>query len=200
MAEDPLLVGELANFPLVAQNKIKEGGGFEPFLLDSLRFIKIGRSIGLAKHAVSMERTECRASLDDLAVVEDPETNTPPPYVHACDFTDSLYSYSSIPAEDRPILPNPYIFGTHTVLTYTGDTSLCALVGNDPLPQWVISDDQQQAPCFLHNNLEELDLYSAEVDSGLGNGPSSATTEETFFWKHAAVQVNAEIPPDTLII
>uniref|UniRef100_A0A3B4FQ11 Tetratricopeptide repeat domain 3 n=1 Tax=Pundamilia nyererei TaxID=303518 RepID=A0A3B4FQ11_9CICH len=58
VAEDPLLVGELENFPSEAKRKIEAAGGFEPFLLDSLRFIKIGRCIGLAKHAVSLQQAE----------------------------------------------------------------------------------------------------------------------------------------------
>ena len=196
MAEDPLLVGELENFPLEAQNKIKDGGGLESFLLDSPCFTKMGRFISLAKHAVSMQQTECRASLDDLDVVEDSVTNIPPPYVHAYDFNDTLYSYSSKPIAVHPILPNPYILGAQPVLTYNGDSSLCAPVDYYPLTQWAIGDDQQEAPCFSHNDLEEPDLYSAEVDSELGNGQTSVTTEEICFWKHSAVQVNAEFPPD----
>uniref|UniRef100_A0A8D0D818 Tetratricopeptide repeat domain 3 n=1 Tax=Sander lucioperca TaxID=283035 RepID=A0A8D0D818_SANLU len=66
VAEDPLLVGELGNFPSVAQLKMKEAGGFEPFLLESLRFIKMGRCIGLAKHAVTLQQAGHGASLDDL--------------------------------------------------------------------------------------------------------------------------------------
>uniref|UniRef100_A0A087XKJ8 Tetratricopeptide repeat domain 3 n=1 Tax=Poecilia formosa TaxID=48698 RepID=A0A087XKJ8_POEFO len=50
--EDRLLVGELANFPAEARRKIAETGGLESFLLESLRFIKIGRRIGLTRHAV----------------------------------------------------------------------------------------------------------------------------------------------------
>uniref|UniRef100_A0A672HKB7 RING-type E3 ubiquitin transferase n=1 Tax=Salarias fasciatus TaxID=181472 RepID=A0A672HKB7_SALFA len=54
LATDPLLVGELLYFPLEARDKIEQAGGFEAFLLDSLRFIKIGECIGLAKHAVAL--------------------------------------------------------------------------------------------------------------------------------------------------
>uniref|UniRef100_A0A3Q3LLN6 RING-type E3 ubiquitin transferase n=1 Tax=Labrus bergylta TaxID=56723 RepID=A0A3Q3LLN6_9LABR len=65
-AEDRLLVGELDNFPPVAQEKIQEAGGFKSFLLESLRFIQMGRCIGLTKHAVSLQEVGHRASLDDL--------------------------------------------------------------------------------------------------------------------------------------
>uniref|UniRef100_H3C3U7 RING-type E3 ubiquitin transferase n=1 Tax=Tetraodon nigroviridis TaxID=99883 RepID=H3C3U7_TETNG len=50
--EDPLLVGQLDDFPLVAQTSIRESGGLQTFLLQSLRFIRVGSLIGLANHAV----------------------------------------------------------------------------------------------------------------------------------------------------
>lgn len=45
--DHPLLVGELHNFPPEAQLKIQEAGGIEPFLLESARFRKMGRSIAV---------------------------------------------------------------------------------------------------------------------------------------------------------
>uniref|UniRef100_A0A3Q3QK17 RING-type domain-containing protein n=1 Tax=Monopterus albus TaxID=43700 RepID=A0A3Q3QK17_MONAL len=90
VAEDPLLVGELENFPQVAQLKIQEAGGFESFLLESLRFIKMGSRIGLAQHAVSLQQAVRGAGLDDLDVLDaigDSDTNCPSPYSHETDFT-----------------------------------------------------------------------------------------------------------------
>uniref|UniRef100_A0A8C2WNS4 RING-type E3 ubiquitin transferase n=1 Tax=Cyclopterus lumpus TaxID=8103 RepID=A0A8C2WNS4_CYCLU len=81
VAEDPLLVGELGNFPPVAQVTIQETGGFESFLLESLRFIKIGRCIGLAKHAVSLQQAVHGASLDDLDVIADPGSDSRSSYL-----------------------------------------------------------------------------------------------------------------------
>uniref|UniRef100_A0A8C7SHB5 RING-type E3 ubiquitin transferase n=1 Tax=Oncorhynchus mykiss TaxID=8022 RepID=A0A8C7SHB5_ONCMY len=48
-AQDPLLVGELDNFPPDAQQKIQEAGGLEHFLLESLRFVMTDNLLGLMK-------------------------------------------------------------------------------------------------------------------------------------------------------
>ncbi|KAK1800424.1 hypothetical protein P4O66_005652, partial [Electrophorus voltai] len=52
---DPLLVGELENFPAEAQQKISAAGGLEPFLCKSLRFYMMDNLIGLMGHAVSLQ-------------------------------------------------------------------------------------------------------------------------------------------------
>ncbi|KAJ8267134.1 hypothetical protein GJAV_G00138870 [Gymnothorax javanicus] len=65
-ADDPLLVGELENFPAEAQLKIQEAGGLQPFLLESLRFVKTDNLIGLMKHAVSLQ--EVTNDLDRLYI------------------------------------------------------------------------------------------------------------------------------------
>ncbi|KPP73271.1 hypothetical protein Z043_107662, partial [Scleropages formosus] len=54
-ANDPLLVGELENFPVEAQERIRDAGGLRDFLLGSLRFVTKGSRIGLMKHAVSLQ-------------------------------------------------------------------------------------------------------------------------------------------------
>ncbi|MEQ2162347.1 hypothetical protein GOODEAATRI_018770, partial [Goodea atripinnis] len=76
MEEDPLLVGELQHFPHEARKMIAEAGGLETFLLESLRFIKIGRYIGLTHHAVSLQQDRHRASLDDLDEIVDAHHNS----------------------------------------------------------------------------------------------------------------------------
>ncbi|XP_052423013.1 E3 ubiquitin-protein ligase TTC3 isoform X6 [Carassius gibelio] len=53
-ASDPLMMGELENFPPEAQQKISNAGGLECFLLESLRFVLMEELIGLMKHAVSL--------------------------------------------------------------------------------------------------------------------------------------------------
>ncbi|XP_061558238.1 E3 ubiquitin-protein ligase TTC3 isoform X2 [Phycodurus eques] len=55
LANDPLLVGEMENFPPVAKAKLQKADSLEHFLLESLRFIKIDSSLGLAKHAVALQ-------------------------------------------------------------------------------------------------------------------------------------------------
>lgn len=49
---DPLLVGELKNFPHEALQKIEAAGGLKPFLHESLRFVMRDDVIALASHAV----------------------------------------------------------------------------------------------------------------------------------------------------
>ncbi|RXN18895.1 E3 ubiquitin- ligase TTC3 isoform X1 [Labeo rohita] len=56
-ASDPLMVGELENFPPEAQQKIADAGGLKDFLLESLRFVMTDELIGLMKHAVSLTDT-----------------------------------------------------------------------------------------------------------------------------------------------
>uniref|UniRef100_A0A3Q0SCZ1 RING-type E3 ubiquitin transferase n=1 Tax=Amphilophus citrinellus TaxID=61819 RepID=A0A3Q0SCZ1_AMPCI len=121
-AEDPLLVGELENFPPEAKLKIGEAGGFEPFLLDSLRFIKIGRCIGLAKHAVSLQQAENGSSLDDLDVIADPDISG-----DETGFTSYLNDFSSAHTEIYPMLPNPYVFGYHKFDIYKYNELKCKI-------------------------------------------------------------------------
>lgn len=201
-------MGELENFPPVAQLKIQEAGGFEPFLLESLRFIKIGRSIGLAKHAVSLQQAGHGASLDDLDeldVIVDSDTNALCPDLYAPAFTIYPDNYLSAPPEVHPILPSPYIFGSHVPPPRCHSARGCTFIEKDPLYQWACDDSQEQDPCFITDNYEELDLYSSEVDDRVSEndpcsgGGASVITEESFLRKHAAVQVSANISPDFLL-
>lgn len=200
-------MGELENFPPVAQLKIQEAGGFELFLLESLRFIKMGRSIGLAKHAVSLQQAGRGASLDDLDdldVIVDLDINALSPDLYAPAFTIYPDNYLSAPPEVHPILPSPYIFGSHTPPPHCHSARGCTFIENDPLYQWACDDSQEQDPCFISDNYEELDIYSSEVDNRVSendpcsDGGASMTTVESFSRKHAAAQVSANISPDFL--
>ncbi|XP_054482046.1 E3 ubiquitin-protein ligase TTC3 isoform X1 [Anoplopoma fimbria] len=176
VAEDPLLVGELRYFPHLARQKIQETGGFEPFLLESLRFIKIGRCIGLAKHAVSLQQAVHGACLDDLDVIAEPGSDCQTPYLdkdHESAFTRYLDSYSSPQTDVYPFLPNPYVFGPENHLFQ--DLSL-----------WSINDGQEQAPYVLPNDYGEPDLGGGLLET------LSVTTEENILKKHAEVQTCQE--------
>lgn len=204
-------MGELENFPPVAQLKIQEAGGFEPFLLDSLRFIKMGRSIGLAKHAVSLQQAGHGPSLDDLDDLDeldeldemvDPDTNSTSPDLHAGHdpaFTSSLDGYSSAQTEVYSILPSPYVFGSPPPPPSLGQSASggVTLTGNYPFSHWSNGDSQQQAPYYFPNGYGELDLYTSEVEGGFWDPTSdrvaSTTPEENFLKKHASVQVNTNI-------
>ncbi|XP_045895340.1 E3 ubiquitin-protein ligase TTC3 [Micropterus dolomieu] len=200
VAEDPLLVGELENFPAEAQLKIQEAGGFEPFLLDSLRFIKMGRCIGLTRHAVSLQQAGHGASLDDLDVIVDPNINSQSPDLHAdldTAFTSYVDSYSSAQTEVYPILPSPYVFGSQPPPLGQSATGV-TLAGNDLFPHWTNGESQQQEQYYLPYEYEELDLYTSEFEGRVfENDPSSPDvasmmTEESFLKKHASAQTCQE--------
>lgn len=194
VAEDPLLVGELENFPQVAQLKIQEAGGFESFLLDSLRFIKMGRRIGLAKHAVSLQQAGHGDNLDDLDVIVDPDANSESPNLEETAFTSYLNNISSAETDVYPILPNPYMYNFESASGVTPYVDVRP--GINLYPHWSNGDNQQQDPNFLFPNYGNLDLYTCGFDGGdwqmdpsLG-GTASLSTEENK--RHAAVQVNTK--------
>ncbi|XP_026183559.1 E3 ubiquitin-protein ligase TTC3 isoform X2 [Mastacembelus armatus] len=194
VAEDPLLVGEVENFPQMAQLKIEEAGGFESFLLDSLRFIKMGKCIGLAKHAVSLQQTGHGPILDDLDFLMDPEANVPLP---ATDFPGYL-DYSLAEPEVHSILPNPYVYDLQPaagVAPFVG-----SIPGNDYfLPYWSTGDDSEHQSSYIFpNDYGELELNAHEVYGGVlemdpfSHGVASVVAEESILKKHAEVQTCQE--------
>ncbi|KAK1883048.1 E3 ubiquitin-protein ligase TTC3 [Dissostichus eleginoides] len=182
VAEDPLLVGELENFPVVAKDKIQEVGGFEVFLLESLRFIKMGRCIGLAKHAVTLQQAGHGASLDDLDDITDPDIEYPCPGLDEGSFSafpsdQNGYSYAQ---DVHPILPNPYAFAP---LPHAP-----AFVGvNNSFYAWSNGDDEKQDPYFIPDDYGGLDLLPSAGDRGVSE-TSSVSSDESILKKHAAVQ------------
>ncbi len=194
VAEDPLLVGEQENFPPEAQRKIQEAGGFECFLLESLRFIKIGGCIGLAKHAVSLQQAEQGVSLDDLDDIE----NCPSHLYAGHDPAFTNYSYLPAQTEVYPILPSPYVQSSLPPPPLGHSASGVTLTENDLSSHWLGGGQAQQFPCFV-SDYSELDFYSSEVDDGVietdasSDEVASVTTEESILKKHAAVQVHTNI-------
>lgn len=186
-------MGELENFPQVAQLKIEEAGGFEFFLLDSLRFIKMGKRIGLAKHAVSLQQAGHGGSLDDLDDLVAPDTNSEPSNLHEAAFRRYLNNFSSAEAEVYPILPNPYMYEFESASG--GPPYVNIILEPNVYPHWSNGDDQQQAKFFIphYGNMAqhtcEGDGGAWEMDPSL-SGLDSLTTEENLTKKHAAVQVN----------
>ncbi|XP_029924720.1 E3 ubiquitin-protein ligase TTC3 [Myripristis murdjan] len=206
-AQDPLLVGELDNFPAVAQEKIQEAGGFESFLLESLRFIKMGQRIGLAKHAVCLQQAGHGSSLDDLDDITDADISSSAPSMYACHdvFTNYLQDYSSVPTEVCPFLPNPYLFGSHMPQpgpSYQSYSEIADieddLRADGPLPAADSSGNQQYGPYSA-----EVDLYNSEVDEGLWESilspddGTSMTTTEAPLRKPAAVQACSSVAVNT---
>uniref|UniRef100_A0A1A7Z5N6 RING-type E3 ubiquitin transferase n=1 Tax=Iconisemion striatum TaxID=60296 RepID=A0A1A7Z5N6_9TELE len=180
--EDRLLVGELENFPTVAKQKIEEAGGFEAFLLESLRFIKMGRRVGLAKHAVSLQQTERAARLDDLDDIDDVCISSPPDFYTEFDFTSYLGSYSPAHADSPPFLPNPYSFYSQ-------------LPESSPPRPWSEGDLEQP-----YEFLPVVDPYLDALDTdfsvlGTNSAPEKAVfipADKHLFRQHAAVQTHQE--------
>lgn len=106
---DPLMVGELENFPPEAQQKIADAGGLKSFLLESLRFVMTDELIGLMKHAVSLTDTQ-PSHLN-------PSAKEFWPYADARSDAVSQISFVSYESKDKsgdsdqfPLLPDPYDF------------------------------------------------------------------------------------------
>ncbi len=97
---DPLMVGELENFPPEARQKITDAGGLESFLLESLRFVMKDELIGLMKHAVSLTDTLPPSHLNPSAEEFWPLTDA---------LNDSL-AYDDASSDPFLLLPDPYTF------------------------------------------------------------------------------------------
>lgn len=162
-------MGELENFPPEAKLKISECGGFEPFLMESLRFVKIGRCIGLAQHAVSLQQAENGASLDELDVIADPDNPG-----DESGFTSYIHDFSSAQTEIYPMLPNPYVFGCQHVFQ----------PAVRPYFVWSYGDDQEPAH-FLPDYYSDPYLDPSEADAAVWEA-----TSEALLKVHAAVQVS----------
>ncbi|XP_062263048.1 E3 ubiquitin-protein ligase TTC3 [Platichthys flesus] len=184
-AEDTLLVGELKYFPSVAQQKIQEAGSFESFLLESLRFIKMGRCIGLAKHAVSLQQAGHGAILDDLDSIVDPDTNNESSDLHESVFPRYMGNFSQV----HPILPNPYTSSfksAYEVVPYDGS-----------FYHWSNRDSLQPSPNLFLNDTSKVDhvidsdVGVLDIDPYLG-GVASWTSVENLLSKHQAVQTCPE--------
>lgn len=195
-------MGELDNFPPVAQTSIRESGGLQTFLLQSLRFIRMGSHIGLAKHAVALQQVEAGASLDQLDDLEYPHMNPTFPNPHASVFTSDPHVVVSATGDVYPILPvtsnydyYPPAPFPHVAYPFAGT----AVTESGPSFEWANVDAQQLPSYYLPNDGEEVDLYSAEalVDV-VEDDPSSSpvAAEENVLWKHAAVQVRAQFHPE----
>ncbi|XP_076017533.1 E3 ubiquitin-protein ligase TTC3 [Genypterus blacodes] len=177
MAQDPLLVGELEHFPAEAQLKIEDAGGFEPFLLESLRFIKMGRCIGLAKHAVCLQQAGHGTSLDDLDIIEEPDSQSSSPPA----FTSYLKDYLSSSTELHPVLPCPYTLGSQLDQSESRESSRWSSLSSD----CTNIKQQHNIPYLLAGDSGQLDLDACKFVDG------SCQTMEGFK-KHEATQTSQE--------
>ncbi|XP_056141104.1 E3 ubiquitin-protein ligase TTC3 isoform X2 [Lampris incognitus] len=166
--EDPLLVGELDNFPPSAQLKIEQAGGFKPFLLESLRFIMMGNCIGLAKHAIFLQET---GHGNSKCALEDPTIPTDKSY---------LQKPHSAQPESYPYLPSPYVFGS-TLSQLALPTSRIAgtvepLRSSQQFTESQEPSNPQFPSTFTSSEMANLELYTSEVDEGgVGEKPSILT-------------------------
>lgn len=147
-----------------------KAGGLESFLLESLRFIKMGSCVGLAKQAVILQQAGPRLGLDDLDVILDHEPISHPSYTQT---------------EIHPILPNPYI---------SEDASGFDLNLNKNafyyFTKWNNGDSHQQFPYSSFKDQSELCVLGTDSAPGvLETDSSDEAAGEGMLRKHAAVQV-----------
>lgn len=170
-------MGELHNFPAEAKLTIQEAGGIEPFLLESVRFRKMGMSIALTPVA-SVQWTGGRTNLHPFI---DPDFYIP--------------DYSSYAHSSHPVLPNPHVHGSSSA-----PLQRYAALGVD-VPALVEDDDglldfsQVEDPYSSFNMEEELSVDRAEgdVDELSGNSGSAcgdAVAEGLSSHRAAAVEVS----------
>ncbi|XP_056593073.1 E3 ubiquitin-protein ligase TTC3 isoform X2 [Triplophysa dalaica] len=114
-ASDPLMVGELENFPLEARQKITTAGGLEAFLLESLRFAMTDDVMGLMKHVVSLTNPSQASQMSHLNPTAKefwPQTDVlsdDGSHVHGASFDSSAESLLSFPVtSDSILLPDLY--------------------------------------------------------------------------------------------
>ncbi|KAK3550077.1 hypothetical protein QTP86_019173 [Hemibagrus guttatus] len=128
---DPLLVGELQNFPHEALQKIEAAGGLTRFLLESLRFATVSKEglIGLPFHAIYFQHT-----MDD-----DDSSLSANFSAYTCDMDDSEPKGSSLlnPAA-KEFLPQ----STHLALD--DDSDSCPVL---PCPYDLILESSQNVNC-----------------------------------------------------
>ncbi|XP_051539596.1 E3 ubiquitin-protein ligase TTC3 [Myxocyprinus asiaticus] len=108
-ASDPLMVGELENFPTEAQQKIANAGGLKPFLLESLRFVMTDDLIGLMKHAVSLADSSVNPFNTRLASHLNPSAKEFWPQIDV--LTDGVFQNNNDNKDDSDpflLLPDPY--------------------------------------------------------------------------------------------
>ncbi|XP_068187104.1 E3 ubiquitin-protein ligase TTC3 isoform X2 [Antennarius striatus] len=195
VADDPVLVGELKYFPPMAQQKISESGGFEPFLLKSLRFVKIGRSIGLAKHAVPLQEAECGSRPDQgevLDVLENNNAYSAVPDSYTPPSTSNPYDYSPPNNEVFPVVPYLYAYGPLPPPPCVQPAM--GVTWHVPFPHLASGYHPQQAAGYLYDSYEKRSIYFSDADDGVSeNDPSvcgvaSVTSEDSAAKRHAAAQ------------
>lgn len=176
-------MGELHNFPPDAQLKIQEAGGIEPFLLESVRFRKMGRSIAVTPVA-SVQWTGGGANPNSFI---DPDFHIP--------------DYASYACNSHPVLPNPYVHGSGGA----PPQSYSALGVNVPEAaeeedESLLDFSQVEDPYSSFNKDEELKADRAERDgealsqnSGSTGGvaAAAAAAEGSSSHRAAPVEVSA---------
>lgn len=110
-ASDPLMVGELENFPAEAQQKIADGGGLKSFLLESLRFTMTDDLIGLMKHAVSLtDNGQLPSHLNPSAQEFWPHADALSDAVAQIRLVSSDDKHEPVSSDPFPLFPDPYDF------------------------------------------------------------------------------------------
>ncbi|XP_023869344.1 E3 ubiquitin-protein ligase TTC3 [Salvelinus sp. IW2-2015] len=175
-AQDPLLVGELDNFPPDAQQKIHEAGGLEHFLLESLRFVMTDNLLGLMKHAVSLQdaNTHRMDNLDFIGDIPNGLSLNP----SAMEFLPNSHDSGPGDYDEEPVAiinmrPNPVEFtGYLQVIANLPSPYVLPVFGSPPAPPaneiaraigTLRAEDKSYNNHDPHN-LEDFDLYISGMD------------------------------------
>ncbi|XP_072515716.1 E3 ubiquitin-protein ligase TTC3 isoform X2 [Salminus brasiliensis] len=186
---NPLLVGELENFPFEAQRKIEAAGGLEAFLLESLRFVMNENLIGLTKHAASLQHYVADDALriphglphafysdDDEESKGSSHLNPTakeflPQFEHFIDSNascDALVKFSdednSASGLSEPMLPDPYVHGSQL-----SHNSGYMFVPEDTNMFGTVKPDVQEAECpdYLLNT--HLTVFNSALTPDINN-------------------------------
>ncbi|KAF5892632.1 E3 ubiquitin-protein ligase TTC3 isoform X3, partial [Clarias magur] len=174
---DPLLVGELQNFPPEAREKIKAAGGLKYFLLGSRRFVMCNGGIGLKSHVEFLQHT-----LDDDREASFLASN--PFHSYSMDDSDAKES-SHLNPKAKEFLPQ----SKHLSLDNTSesfDQASCPVLPNPYDLNFEYLFDVQDIP----ENTEE-----AEFNNHFHDFPLIAFNPDVFSSDNNYINFNEEVSP-----
>ncbi|KAM6970068.1 E3 ubiquitin-protein ligase TTC3 [Aplochiton taeniatus] len=209
--EDPLLVGELVNFPLVARQKIQEAGGLKPFLLESLRFVLIGQRVGLMTQACV--RDSSSGGLDSLDLIGDgdDDDDADRPYLYPSaqentpggrdgDVVATDYPQGRYPAQQLAVyttLPCPYLY----VPPHPPVLVMCPVLPPPPRDRWSGCGQPHRAGTaalnhspFYSADLDDVDLYDSSGEEV--EAEAEAVVSETAPPVRSPAKINAAVQGD----
>eukprot|EP00079_Xenopus_tropicalis_P015031 XP_004912171.1 PREDICTED: E3 ubiquitin-protein ligase TTC3 isoform X2 [Xenopus tropicalis] len=127
--DDDILIGTFKEFPEEAHQLVQEAGSLKDFLLQSTKFVMVGKLLGLRPHKVILEEASGKAKLNPTAKEFQPSSNNP---------FDSIISETlEISPEYNPLEPsNPFVLLPNQSPVFNGNCIVpcLPLYGLNPLP------------------------------------------------------------------